>query len=191
MSHIANKADSELILEIQRGTGNTQLLRSELFRRYLTPLMAYIARRFPTLDRDEITQQTLVKANRSLHRLSLEQSSFFPWLRTIARNTGIDESRRSKRYWEKHARSGVDINASACDGADPERHLLLRSFLIDTLAHLETINENYRKVIMATQIGGLSIEEAADALGLTITQVRNHQHRGRKALRRALKAWVS
>jgi len=81
--------------------------------------------------------------------------------------------RRSTRGVEVEE-SDVAIDASVADEASPEVHALAREQLARVQQALTQLPEQRRRVLWLVRVEGLSLKEAAAALGITAKTVENH-----------------
>ena len=116
---------------------------------------------------DDLLQTALVKlyvAWPRLHRAGREEA----YVRQILVRSNIDESRRP---WRRE-RPGLDGHDEAANpGLAPEE----RSALFDALQTLPTMQ---RKVVVLRHWLGLSVEETATELGISVGTVKSHTSRG-------------
>jgi RNA polymerase sigma-70 factor, ECF subfamily len=66
------------------------------------------------------------------------------------------------------------IDATAADEASPEVHLLAREQLAEVQQALARMPEQRRRVLWLVRVEGLSLKEAAEALGIAPKTVENH-----------------
>lgn len=105
------------------------------------------------------------------------------WLYRVAANAAISRYRSRSRRWEYEFRAEDEvlhqIPASTTTAEVAEARLELD--VVDrALAHLP---ENYRLVIVLRDVYGLSLEELAAELGISVVAAKVRLHRARKRLR--------
>lgn len=66
------------------------------------------------------------------------------------------------------------IDAHSADEATPEVHVLAREQLANVQQALSQLSEQRRRVLWLVRVEGLSLKEAADAMGITAKTVENH-----------------
>ena len=98
------------------------------------------------------------------------------WMRTIIRNTWIDEKRSSRD------RLSVPLEDEHVAAEDTERTVIARTTLARVRAEVATLPEKQRSVIMLVCVAGLSYQEAAARLGIPIGTVMSHLYRARMEL---------
>jgi RNA polymerase sigma-70 factor (ECF subfamily) len=132
-------------------------------------------------------QDTFVKAFQNAARWD-PNSEVAPWLMRIAVNHSIDQYRRRKRRGVHH--TPLD------DGSHHERHAAL-AVSPEQRAHglelgeriaraLETLPEGHRAVFVLRHYDGLSLEEIARALEISLGTVKSSLHRAIHRLRERL-----
>ena len=132
-------------------------------------------------DVEEAAQDTFVQAWRNLDRFA-GRSQLFTWLYRIAANEAMMRRRR-KRHPE------VELDEAAERVApSPPPHVEaegeeLRRFLDEVLRALPF---EYRAPIVLRDVEGLSNQEVADVLGLTVEAAKSRIHRARLRVRAAL-----
>ncbi|MBZ5561117.1 MAG: sigma-70 family RNA polymerase sigma factor [Acidobacteriia bacterium] len=146
-------------------------------------------------DAEDVLQETFLKAYSSIGRFKVE-SRFYTWLVRIAMNESITKLRRKRApSWvslDQPARSDEPISASRDveDWRDnPEESYSgteLRAILSKALLDLET---RLRIVVVLRDIEGLSTEDTARVLGLSVAAVKSRLMRGRLQLRKRLSSW--
>lgn len=100
------------------------------------------------------------------------------WIYRIAINYGRDAIARRQKE-RKHAGGEVDENITGREGATEERLMLLEA--------LSTLSEDRRLLVLAVDVEGFSIEEAAEIFELPEGTIKSRLHRTREMLRAALK----
>jgi RNA polymerase sigma-70 factor (ECF subfamily) len=154
----------------------------ERYERRITGLVA----RFLDDPRDieESVQDTFVQAWR--HRGEFRnEAAVFTWLYRIATNTALMRLRRRRHTTVPIDEIGPGAAAALAD--DPlAHHPDLLTVISDVRGALADLPEHHRLAVILRDVEGLSNAEAAHLLGLPITTVKGHLHRGRAALRRHL-----
>src|SRR5690242_2612058 len=150
-------------------------------------------------DAEEIVQDALLTVARKIDTFRGE-AAFGSWLYRIVANTAYQKARGRRRRGPEisleemlptfheageHASPMLDWSPAI---EDPERQTELRDVLN---AALDALPEEYRTVIVLRDVEGLSNEEVAEALGLTVANVKTRVHRGRLFLRKRLADYAS
>ena len=142
-------------------------------------------------DAEDAAQETFLKAYRSFGDFK-PNASFYTWLYRIAVNTCIDHKR--KPIWEsifrrnnKNEETEIDIPS---DARCPEK--LYESKQIASALHdaLRNLPPKLRAVIVLREIEGLSYEEIAEALDMSMGTVKSRISRAREDLRTMLEIFM-
>jgi RNA polymerase sigma-70 factor (ECF subfamily) len=124
-------------------------------------------------DAEDITSETFVRAWAGAD--GLRSATVKSYLLTIARNVHLQGWRRKKRQ--------TSLDASLADTApDPERSAADRDELRRVLDRLRQLPEIDRAALLMRAEGGLSYEEIAECLGLSVTAAKVRVHRARQRL---------
>lgn len=137
-------------------------------------------------DADDIVQETFVRA---LERPPARTDEpVRPWLARVALNLGRDALRRRKRraYDGPWLPSPIEAEPPSFeipgkDGTEG-RYDLLESASFAFLIALEALTPQQRAVLLLRDVFDYSVQETADALGLSEASVKTTHHRARRAL---------
>jgi RNA polymerase sigma-70 factor (ECF subfamily) len=128
---------------------------------------------------EDVVQETLLRAWRSLPTLERSEGSVRAWLFRVARNIVIDEW-RSKRSRSELAVADVPEVPADADRTDQ----LLQSWVVaDALTRL---SPEHRAVLLECYYRGRSVAEASRRLGIPEGTVKSRTHYALRALRLAL-----
>lgn len=167
---------------------------AELYTRHLDAVFArvYYLVGDAEVSRD-LTQDTFARAVISLHRFRGD-SGFRHWLYRIALNVVREQRRRCRsgqRLCEKLAELSPEDHGDPT--ADPEaKHLdAVRTEILHAV--LQELPDSQREAFVLRDIEGLSTREAAEQLGVSVTNLAVRAHRARHAIRFALVrlGWLS
>ncbi len=155
-------------------------------------LYGYLLRQTRSRDRaEDLVQQTLLHMHRARGRF-LPGAEVTPWAFAIARRLLIDSLRRGRR---EVLSATADDEGSAHEPASPEAPadaLLEAQDLADRIRkELARLPEGQRVAFELVKQEGLSMAEAAQTLGTSVTAVKLRAHRAYEALRAALGEAVS
>lgn len=143
-------------------------------------------------DAEDLVQETFLKAYNNWDRFE-QGTNCRAWLFTILTNTFINKYRRKKK--EREILNAEDtrpieqffFNREASDFYDsPERDLVRGAFSQDVKDALESLSEEFRTVVVLTDLNDFSYKEVAHILGCPVGTVMSRLFRGRKMMRRAL-----
>ena len=153
-----------------------------IFDAYAGPIHRFIASRVnrPS-DAEDLTQLVFVKALEALPRYEARGVPFGGWLFRLARNAIIDQVRTRRDHL-----SLVSAMTRETDEAGPEARAALRDDLARVAVALEELTDDQREVIELRFFAGLSVQEAAVAMGRRDGTIRGLQFRAIAALRRSL-----
>lgn len=145
----------------------------------------------------DLTQETFLKALGAVRKFRGD-SSLRTWLFRIA----INESRNRNRWWKRRRRdatlsldaaignSDLTVSETIADPSETAEDATLRRERENALeAALLDLPEIYREAVILRDVEGLSYEDAAAALGVTLGTVKSRIARGREELRKRLKGF--
>jgi len=155
---------------------------AHIFDEYAGPIYRFIASRVnhPS-DAEDLTQLVFVKALEALPRYEARGIPFGGWLFRLARNAIIDQIRTRREHL-----SLVAATTRESDEASPESTASLHDDLDRVAAALQELTDDQREVIELRFFAGLSVAEAAEAMGRQEGTIRGLQFRAVGALRRSL-----
>jgi len=143
-------------------------------------------------DAEDLVQETFLKAYTNFHRFELG-TNCRAWLFTILTNTFINRFRRKKKEREILGAddiSNVRENFHATETADyyqsPEHGMVQRAFSQDMKDALESLPEDFRRVVVLADLNDFSYKEVAHILDCPVGTVMSRLFRGRKLLRKQL-----
>jgi RNA polymerase sigma-70 factor (ECF subfamily) len=134
-------------------------------------------------DRDaalDAVQETFLTVFRKADRYKAE-AAFSTWLYRVAVNTCYDQLRKAKRR-------SADALPEGHDPADPRGGDAFASAEVrpDIEAALQQIGPEFRTAVVLVDLEGLSLETAADMLGVPVGTVKSRVFRGRRQLAKHL-----
>jgi RNA polymerase sigma-70 factor (ECF subfamily) len=161
-----------------------------IFERYSRPVISFIYDMVS--DRavaDELTQETFVRAFRSLHALR-QEARFSTWLFGIAKNV----ARESLRTRAKDSRN-VDLeDKSVLDLSDrgpvPVNQLLNKELNEMIQRSLALLDDDKRLVFTLKVFQQCSYEEIAEITGFSIPKLKTDLHRARSEMRKRISPYV-
>lgn len=162
----------------------------ELIHRFKQPVYNTVYRMLnDPNDAYDVVQEVFFKVFRRIHAFRGE-SSLKTWIYRIA----VNEACNRRRYFQRHIRQELALDAGAHEGWSPEDTLAVegRSPFDEVLGReqhellqqaLSRINPVYRAAVILRDIEELSYEEIADVLQVALGTVKSRILRGREALR--------
>jgi RNA polymerase sigma-70 factor (ECF subfamily) len=155
---------------------------SEEFR---SQIFAYIRSKIgDSSTADDLTQETFIKVENALAK-GTEPEHFRGWLFQIARNTVIDSLKEARRFvpFEETLRGKETDESGISDTIDNEFRQTLFCY---TQKILGTLPAEDREALRLTELDGLSREELASELGLSLSGAKSRVLRARAKLRKAI-----
>lgn len=129
---------------------------------------------------EDLLQETLVRAWLHPEAFDAPYESMRPWLFTVGRRLAID-ARRSRMA--RPTEIGDGVLASTPDPADVTESAVAA---LDVRAAVESLSPEHRAVLVQIYFCGLSVSEAAEALGIPPGTVKSRSYYGLRALARCL-----
>jgi RNA polymerase sigma-70 factor (ECF subfamily) len=166
-----------------------------LIATYHQPVYSLIARTLPTdSDAADVTQEVFVKIYRGISGFHGE-ASLRTWIYSIA----LHEASNQRRWWSRHRRQEVTIEAETGDSSEGHP-LCIKDTLVDehespfeTAAHseirerieaaLREIPQPFRAVVVLRDLEGFAYEEIAEILDVNLGTVKSRLMRGRTHLK--------
>lgn len=167
---------ARLMKRVQQGDGEAyRVLLNEI-----GPILyGYVRRRvFNQEQVDDVYQEILLTLHRARHAYQSDRP-FSPWLFTVARNALLDALGRNRKFVEREVPTEtLPDNAGVWD----EDH----GFEDELYKALQALPESLRRPVELLKIRGLSLQEAADELGIKVGALKVRAHRGYARLKTIL-----
>jgi len=152
-------------------------------------------------DAKDILQETFLGMVRSLREFR-EESKFSTWLYRIAANACLKKHRRGVHDPTPEQELSLDelMPHPDAEGRKPEipdwsedaERAVLRGELSERLeAAIDKLPGEYKIVLILRDVEGLSAEETAQAVGLSVAAVKSRLHRARVFVRRELAEYLA
>lgn len=153
---------------------------AELADEHGMALLAYVQRLVggDCATAEDIVQETLIKAWQHPEAFLPSRGSARGWLFTVARNLAMDCHRRRSRFPEVFGFGHEGTPQHDWIDTVLDRHL------ID--AALGELTREHREVITEVYLEGVTVEDAAQRLGVPAGTVKSRAHYGLRNLKRAL-----
>ncbi|HEU4983766.1 MAG TPA: sigma-70 family RNA polymerase sigma factor [Acidobacteriaceae bacterium] len=173
-----------------------------LIATYHQPIYSLIARTIPAgSDAADVTQEVFVKIYRGISGFHGDAS-----LRTWIYRIALHEALNQRRWWTRHRRQEVTIEAEAGESSEGQP-LLIRDTLVDEhespfdmAAHdemrerieaaLREIPQAFRAVVVLRDLEGFAYEEIVEILNVNLGTVKSRLMRGRAHLKAQLAPYV-
>jgi RNA polymerase sigma-70 factor (ECF subfamily) len=132
---------------------------------------------------EDLVQDTLLKAFRSWERFQ-PGTSARAWLLAIMRNTFINLYRREKREPISLDLEKLDFQPGASEGeeSDPEGAFFEQIVDERILRALDSLPQEFREVMLLSDVEGLPYAEIAQALDIPVGTVKSRLFRARKLM---------
>ena len=141
-------------------------------------------------DADDLAQETFIRAYEYLYRFD-QNRKFFTWLYTICLNLSRNRLNKAKREGRVHgpdntffanpeetAGGACSAHSGESDGAQERMEDLERA--------MGQLNADQREVLILKFYSGLSFEEIADILNLSVSAVKMRAYRGLDKLKQGM-----
>jgi len=187
--------ETDLIAQLKAGSEEAF---AWLIATYHQPVYSLIARTLPTpTDAADITQEVFVKVYRGISSFH-GNASLRTWIYRIA----LHEASNQRRWWARHCRKEVTIEAETGESNDGQP-LCIRDTLVDehespfelaaqselrsrVETELREVPDPFRTVVILRDIEGLAYEEIAEILNVNLGTVKSRLMRGRASLKARL-----
>jgi len=189
--------DRDLIAASQRGDASAL---DALVRRHQDRVHGFAMRMCRNVeDAKDILQETFLGMFRSIREFRAE-SKLTTWLYRIASNACLKKRRRGVHDPTPEQELSLDDLMPRPDGEgrrpeiadwseDAERALLRGELGARMEAAIDKLPREYKIVLVLRDVEGLSAEETAESLGLSVPAVKSRLHRARVFVRRELAAY--
>jgi RNA polymerase sigma-70 factor (ECF subfamily) len=144
----------------------------------------------------DLTQETFLRAFQSIDRFRGE-ADLKTWLYRIA----VNQARNRWRWWRRRKRGEtISLDASMgqrdeplsnslrASGLNPEQETLAREREAALRKALQSLSRNFREVLVLRDVEGMSYEEIAVTLDISMGTVKSRLSRGRIELRRKIES---
>ncbi len=161
-----------------------------IFERYSRPMISFIYDLVSNREvAEELTQETFVRAYRSLHTLR-EETKLSTWLFGIAKNVAR-ESLRARARDDRHVDLADKLVLNLSDrGPVPVKQLLNKELNEVIQNSLALLDEDKRLVFTLKVFQQCSFEEIAEITGFSIPKLKTDLHRARTEMRRRVGPYV-
>ncbi len=194
----ARAEEASIVAELKAGSENAY---EWLIAHYHQPVYGLVYRILnDSADAADTTQEVFLKVFRGIKRFN-GQASLKTWIYRIA----LHEASNQRRWWFRHKRRETSMEGTP--GEDESQSFGLKETLVDEhespfdlAAHeeirskveeeLAQVPEPFRTTLVLRDIEGLSYEEIAEILQVSLGTVKSRLMRGRFALKKRLEAYA-
>lgn len=166
----------------------------EIYERFQPGVLRFLSHLVGEGEAEDVAQEVFLRVDRGLEGFRGE-SSIGTWIYRIARNAALDRL-RSRPAWLESARqpqthgSGEDLEDVMSripdEGASLERYLIGKEMSECIRGRVDTLPESYRRVLLLSELVGMTNAEIASAIGVSEGAVKIRLHRARALLREDL-----
>ena len=139
-------------------------------------LGAYIGRRLPAQDVEDVLQDVLLRIHTNVRYLG-DESRFGPWVYSVARNAVIDRLRK-----RQPVSGDVNVDSVAASPIEDDEQILLGC----VTPFIARLPQAYRHAITLVELQGLSQADAAEIEGISLSGMKSRVQRARRMLREML-----
>ena len=166
----------------------------EIYEKFHPGILRFLARLVGEEEAEDVAQEVFLRVDRGLEGFRGE-SSIGTWIYRIARNAALDRL-RSRPAWLESTRQ-LQTHGSEKDpeggmiqipdeGASLERYLIGKEMSECIRGRVDTLPESYRRVLLLSELAGMTNAEIASAIGVSEGAVKIRLHRARALLREDL-----
>jgi len=139
---------------------------------------------------DDLVQDTYLRAYRFFDRFE-RGTSIKAWLFKILKNTFINDFKKRAKTPEHVDFDQLKLSEDEpASPNDPEEEILYKYFHGELMSAIENLPEEFRLVILLSDVEGFSYKEIAEIVDRPIGTVMSRLHRGRKLLRSSLREYA-
>lgn len=155
-----------------------------VWREFHDALLGFISRRVRSRETaEDILQDVMLRIHRSAAEIERAEA-VGAWVHAITRNAIADHYRRASIRRESPAGSVLDPDAVGEPDADPPD---VRGELAACIAPLlSRLRPTFREALTLVELEGLTQEEAAERVGLSLSGMKSRVQRARRELRQLL-----
>jgi len=171
-----------------------ELTYSEIHKEFQPKVQRYLSRMVGPSDAEDLTQEVLVKIHHSLSTFRGD-SRLSTWIYRIAANTALDRLRQREGArgftealsleMEEDGGNGITLGIGAQE-ASMDQQVIRKEMNGCIREIIDTLPTDYRTVIVLSELEGLTDQEMAEALGVSLRTVKIRLHRARAHLKKEL-----
>jgi RNA polymerase sigma-70 factor (ECF subfamily) len=169
----------------------------EIYNEFHERMHRYLERMVGRDDADDITQEVFVKVNAGLQGFEGE-SQLSTWIYRIATNAALDRL-RSRSFQQSSQRVSLSSTDEEGEGEledvsvratslTAEREAIRKEMTECIREFVDKLPENYRTVIILSELKDLKNQDIADILGISLDTVKIRLHRARAKLKEVFEA---
>ena len=145
-------------------------------------------------DAKDLLQDTFLKAYRFIDKYE-KGTNAKAWLFRIMKNSFINDYRKSSRApdqvnYDEIAEYYDLVREKTGDGNDLRQQVFDNLLDDEVVTAMESLTEEFRTIIILSDLEGLTYEEIAEILNIPLGTVRSRLHRARKVMQKKLRAFA-
>lgn len=161
-------------------------------------IFRYLAKLVDAHEAEDLTQEVFVRIERGLDGFRGD-AKLSTWIYRIATNVAMDRLRSPMQKHETSKKT-VSVEEKALEDRDvwtgEKRPSVDRQLIREEMSEcihefVERLPENYRAIVLLSDIEGLKNREIAEVLGISLDTVKIRLHRGREKLKKELESGCS
>jgi RNA polymerase sigma-70 factor (ECF subfamily) len=142
-------------------------------------LRPFVAQRVSPSDVDDVLQDIYLRVQRGVSMIR-DDERFGPWVYRVARSA-IAEQRRTRA---RHPLPEGDAPEAGTDAGEPiDEPTAEEKLAAAVVPFIATLASPYREALTLTELEGLTQQQAADMLGISLSGMKSRVQRGRARLR--------
>ncbi|MBI4013200.1 MAG: RNA polymerase sigma factor [Candidatus Rokubacteria bacterium] len=155
-----------------------------IYGEFQPKICRYLSRLVGATDAEDLTQEVFVKLSQALSSFRGE-SSVSTWIYRIATNTALDRLRSPSV--QRAARAPLELLPLATEQPLGIEHDLGRKEMNECIRrYIDNLPPPYRSALVLSEDEGLTNQQIADVLGISLETVKIRLHRARSRLRNQL-----
>ena len=171
--------DQQVIRAVMNGNVNAYSILVQQYQKPIFNLMYRVTGSYE--DAKDLAQETFIKAYEKLDHFRMG-ARFFPWLYTIGYNHARNFVQRGKPF-QQSSDEDIENNSGLDYPSQQEERVLAQIDFLRIYQALERLPMDYREAVILHYHEGLSMEDIATALQLSVSGAKMRVHRGIKKLR--------
>ena len=160
-----------------------------IYQEFAKPIERYLLKFLEPREAEEVVQEVFLKVNSNLADFRHE-AKLSTWIYRIATNMALDRLKKAScRFAAKQVplqEQGESGLTNTRRGASVELDTIHKEMNQCIRGVIDDLPENYRMVIVLSELGGFSNQEISEVLGLSVGVVKTHLHRGKMRLKEEL-----
>ncbi len=169
-----------------------------IYQTFHPKIKRYLSRLVGESESEDLTQEVFFKVNQKLKSFRGEPRTFSTWLYRIATNVALDRLRsptfqemarnRSSNDSILEGKVATEVNVvwTGQKATSVEQQLIRKEMNECIRDFIEKLPENYKTVLILSELEGQKNQEIAEILGLSLDTVKIRLHRARAKIKKEL-----